>query len=124
MDKLFIEETMGTPKVSFDPNGDFLIMGRSLPIDPVGFYNPVLSWIKSCPAKSINFDIRLDYLNTSSAKQLYNILILLIDNSVVNSLVINWYYEESDEDSYNTGREFESLVNLTFNFKEYAEVLD
>ncbi len=124
MDALYIEETIATPRVSFQTNGHFQLFGRSLPLDPVVFYNPVISWIKSCQAQNINFDIRLDYLNSSSAKQLYNILILLNENPSIKTINVNWYFEENDEDGYNTGREFESLVNLKFNFKEYVEVLD
>ncbi len=124
MDAFYIDETMGTPRVSLNQDGNFLIQGRSLPIDPVGFYNPVINWIKSFQSDNINFDIRLDYLNTSSSKQLYIILELLSSNPFIKSLNVNWYYEENDEDGYNTGREFESLVNLKFNFKEYEEVLD
>ena len=124
MEEILFEETKGTPRVELKPNGNLLIQGRSLPLDPVGFYNPVLDWVKNCIATSVNLDIRLDYLNTSSSKQLYTILFLLKENSSIKSLNINWHYEEGDEDGYDTGREFESLINIPFNFLEYAEVLD
>jgi len=124
MKSMHIEETLGTPKVDLNPNGELLIQGRSLPIDPVGFYNPIIDWVMACEISSVQLNIRLDYLNTSSAKQLYSIIMLLKENPSVTSLIINWFYEEGDEDGYNTGREFESLVNIQFIFHEYAEILD
>lgn len=124
METIYIEETKGTPRIDLKPNGNLLIKGRSLPIDPIGFYNPVLDWVMSCEASDITLDIWLDYLNTSSSKQLYTIIMLLKENSNVKTLKISWYYEEGDEDGYQTGREFESLVNIPFHFQELAELID
>jgi hypothetical protein len=48
----------------------------------------------------------------------------LSENPSVFSKTVNWHYEEGDDESYETGREFESLTRLNFNFLEYAEVPD
>lgn len=124
MNTINIEETKSTPRVELNPDGNLLFQGRSLPIDPAGFYNPIINWILECRSESINLDLRLDYLNTSSAKQLYTIMLFLKNNSSVKSFTINWYYEGGDEDGYNTGREFESLIEIPFKFHEYAEIND
>jgi hypothetical protein len=124
MKSLFIEESKATPKVNFNPNGELFIHGRSLPEDPVGFYTPVLDWIKDCDCESVTLNLKLEYLNTSSSKQVYSLLCLLNENSLVQSKTVNWHYEEGDDESFETGKEFESLTKIKFNFYEYAEVLD
>lgn len=124
MKSLFIEESKATPKVSFNPNGELFIHGRSLPEDPLGFYQPILDWIKNCTCESITLNLKLEYLNTSSSKQIYTLLCLLNENALIVNKLVNWHYEEGDDESFETGKEFEALTKIQFNFFEYAEVLD
>lgn len=124
MKALFIEESKATPKVMFNPNGELFIHGRSLPEDPVGFYNPILDWIKECTCEEVTLNLRLEYLNTSSSKQVYTLLCLLNDNEKISSKFVNWHYEEGDDESYETGKEFENLTKIQFNFFEYAEIFE
>jgi hypothetical protein len=119
---IYLEETKITPRVEFDTSGELNIRGRSLPRDPGGFYGPLLHWAKDCEAETINFTIRLEYMNTSSAKYLYNLLCILRDNIHVKLFSVNWYYEEGDEDVYDAGCEFEVMSNLSFKFFEYEEI--
>lgn len=119
---LLIDETKGTPRVSFKPNGELLIEGHSLPENPARFYRPLQDWIKTCRTESITLDIRLIYLNMSSAKELRLIFRFLQENPYIKSVRINWHYEEGDDDCYDTGREFEASTGLHFQFHEYAEV--
>ena len=123
MNAIFVEETKGTPRVEFNPNGDMLVVGRSLPEDPFSFYNPLLHWAKECTSDKVNLDLRLDYMNTSSSKQIYTLLSNIAENKNIASATINWYYEEGDDDGYETGKEFESMVKIPFHFHEYAEIL-
>lgn len=123
MNRLFIEATKATPRVEFLPDGELLIHGRSLPEDPVSFYAPLLHWIDECTVENITLEIRMEYLNTSSSKQLYTLLCNAKNNITIKNIIINWYYEEGDEDGYEVGKEFESMSKLHFNFHEYAETL-
>ena len=124
MKSLFIEVSKATPKVNFNPNGELFIHGRSLPEDPVGFYSPVLNWIKECTCDVITLNLKLEYLNTVSSKQVYSLLCLLNENPFIKSRSVNWHYEEGDDESYETGKEFEALTKIPFNFLEYAEITD
>ena len=121
MEPLLIYETEVTPKIEFYPDGNLFIEGRSLPIDSIGFYNPIIKWVNEISAPVINLLIRMEYMNTSSAKQLYTIMILLKENVQVKSLNINWYYEEDDNDGHDTGLEFETLIDTPFRFYAYSE---
>ena len=121
MKYLFIEETQKTPRVELNTNGEIIISGRSLPNDATDFYNPICRWIEEASIPKINLTIRLDYVNTGSSKYLFIILQLLKNNLLVKSLNINWHYEEDDESGYDIGLEFESLINIPFNFHTYSE---
>jgi hypothetical protein len=121
MDALIIEPTKATPRVNFQPEGELKIEGRSLPEDPFTFYNPVLNWIRNYSGNEIVLDLRLEYMNTASSKQIFTLLADLKDNTSIKNHLINWHYEEGDEDALDTGKEFEQLVNIPFQFHEYAE---
>lgn len=124
MKTLFIEATKCSPRVSFNTNGELFMHGRSLPEDPVNFYTPVLDWIKNCSCENVILNLKLEYLNTSSSKQLYTLLCLLKENTVIKHKHVNWHYEEGDDESYETGKEFEILTKVPFSFFEYAEAID
>jgi hypothetical protein len=123
MDRLFKEATKATPRVEFLPSGECSIHGRSLPEDPHGFYNPLHQWMKACKIENIELEIRLEYMNTSSYKQVYTLLSCIKENIFIKYPRIDWYFEEGDDDGYETGKEFESLIKLPFYFHEYAEAV-
>jgi hypothetical protein len=101
-----------------------LLEGRSLPEDPHGFYSPIMNWVKSFTGSKATLEIRLEYLNTSSSKQLYEFLSIIKNTSSIKDININWYYEEGDEDALETGKEFEAMTKLTFAFHEFAEIVE
>jgi hypothetical protein len=124
MDALFIEETKGTPRVSLSLEGEMHIEGRSLPEDPVQFYLPVLEWVRKSTVENVTIYVRLDYMNTSSSKELYLFFKYIKQNIHVKTVIVNWYYEEGDDDVYEIGREFEAIVDLPFYYHTYAEAFD
>jgi hypothetical protein len=124
MNTLSIDATKGTPKIQFCPDGELFIEGRSLPEDPTGFYAPVHEWIKKCKTENINLHFKLDYMNTSSSKELYLFFTFLKENKNIKHINVNWHYEEGDDEVYNTGYEFETLTSIPFHFHEYSEILE
>ena len=68
MEALKLEGSFNLPSIDFNPSSGVLkILGRSIPENPVKFYEPLESWIiefiKGNP-KVIVFFIHLEYLNT------------------------------------------------------------
>ena len=124
MNSLLIDETRGTPRVRLYPNGEIFIEGRSLPADPAEFYSPILNWVKDCQTETVNIHIRLEYMNTSSSKEIQSFFRLIKENLHIKNATVNWYYEEGDDDGYDVGREFELFSKIPFIFHEYAEALD
>lgn len=126
MNQLTIEPTETSPKINFNPEGLFLMEGESRPENVVKFYEPVINWLKdyakSPSGKNITFDFKLEYFNSSSAKFIMDIF-LEMENVSKNgsSVMINWYYDEMDEDLLESGEEYHKLVKVPFNFIPITE---
>ena len=54
--------------------------------------------------EKVDFDLILDYINTSCAKKLFELLKTLDANTSVSAININWYYQDWDEDNLETGQ--------------------
>src|SRR5438105_1441485 len=103
METINIEATPKTPGVMFEPDqGMLVIKGRSIPENSVEFYRPMMEWLEKYsaqPVKKTNVNIQLEYFNTSSSKCILDIFKKLeAIHKKGNEIVINWYYEEDDED--------------------------
>lgn len=119
MDILSIESTPRTPSVKFNPDdGIFRIQGRSTPDDAIGFYSPLIDYLKKynpVPEKKTEFHVYLEYFNTSSSKCMFDIFKLFANiHERGNQVDIYWYYVEGDDDMLETGQDFESLTAVSF----------
>jgi hypothetical protein len=94
------------------------IKGRSIPENSIEFYKPVVDWLEeyaSVPASKTIVNVQLEYFNTSSSKCILDVfkkLEVLKKNQ--NDVVINWYYEEDDEDMLEAGEDYESIIKVPF----------
>jgi len=119
MDNFIIEGSKQTPEIKFDASSGILeIMGRSIPENTFEFFNPVLTWLeeyaKSPAAKTI-VKVNLEYFNTSSSK--YILEIFKRAKSILNDgndVLVEWYYEEDDEEMMETGEDYEDVSGLPF----------
>ena len=132
MDSLIIEATEDSPKILFDTvSNRFVISGESRPENAGKFYTPVINWIikfeeelqrrkETKDDSTIIFVFKLDYFNSTSAKYIMDIL-LIIKKFVDQGYKINmeWHYDKRDDDMLDAGNEFSDTVDLKFNFIEY-----
>ena len=122
MEPIYIEGTIRTPFVSLDPSGKFKISGRSIHENPSKFFDPIVEWVEAyvqdSPETTV-FDIELEYFNSGSSRYILDLLRLLLENRKSNNLVINWYFEDGDDDLLERGQYYESILNMKFNFIEY-----
>jgi hypothetical protein len=120
MDPLFLESTKSSPEVRLMPDGNIKITGRSISETIVDFYKPVGDWINEyikMPADVTRVDVNLEYFNSASSKILINLCFRLTHVQLKHKkLVINWYYEDGDEDIREKGEYFSSVLNIPFNF--------
>lgn len=119
MDALIIEKTGDTPKIVLDANNNiFEISDRSLPENANGFFEPVFTWLSEYaanPNATTKFVFSLEYFNTSSAKQIAKILLILEKLSKTNDVSICWQYKTDDNDMMAAGERYSKLLNMQFN---------
>jgi hypothetical protein len=121
MKRIFIESTRQTPYIELDPNGHLKIKGRSIHENPAIFFDPLVNWIKEYikkPQETTIFDIELEYFNSGSSRYILMILQTLSEIEKTNKILVNWYYEDGDDDLLERGQYFSSLLSLNFNFIE------
>ncbi|MGF1565518.1 MAG: DUF1987 domain-containing protein [Flavobacteriales bacterium] len=124
MEDIRIEGTPKTPTVNFTSStGTLDIKGRSIPENSIEFYKPLMDWIeqyaKSAQPKT-TVNIQLEYFNTSSSKCILDLFKKL--EAVNNEIVINWYYEEDDEDMLEAGEDYDAIINIPFRMIEIEEI--
>jgi len=115
-----IESTKNTPEITLNPEGFISLKGRSMNVNMTEFFKQIEDWIDlyiSAPAEETCFDIYLEYLDTTNL----NFYITLLKKVELIKLknkkyIINWYYEEGDEDIAEKGEDISSILNLPFNF--------
>lgn len=122
IEPLFIESTRKTPAVTLDPNGLIKIQGRSIPEDASIFYKGIVKWIKEYIAlgkETTRVDLKFEYLNSGTSKYVLQILNALKElPKEGNKLIINWYYEDGDDDILERGEYFSSILELKINLIE------
>lgn len=126
MEDLNIEGTPKTPTIRFDmKSGEMLIKGRSIPENSIEFYKPLTEALDSyaeSPQSATKVNIQLEYFNTSSSKCILDVFKKLEKiNSGGSSVVINWHYEEDDEDMLEAGEDYEAIINVPFKMIEVEE---
>jgi hypothetical protein len=127
MDSINIEGTPKTPSVSFDAKtGQIEIKGRSIPENSIEFYKPLVEWLDKYSDVAqglVNVVIQLEYFNTSSSKCILDVFKKLenIHNKNKTEVVINWYYEEDDEDMLEAGEDYQSILKIPFKMVEISE---
>ena len=94
------------------------IAGESYLEEATLFYKPIYEWLQEYikTKKSILFNFKLSYVNTSSSKHVLFILRLLkdyIDNG--GDVVANWYIESGDTDTEEDVEDYMIISGLTIN---------
>lgn len=124
MKQLLIEETADTPKVQLDRDKNFFeISGLSLPEDAIEFYKPVLEWLEEyskSPNNETNFNLKLEYFNTASSKQIIQLLLFLEKLNAKSKVKIRWHYKDIDEDMHDLGEEYAEIIKVDFELVEYT----
>ncbi|MBF0289897.1 MAG: DUF1987 domain-containing protein [SAR324 cluster bacterium] len=122
MENLNIAATKHTPLIQFNTETHILeIRGRSYPENTFEFYEPVMKWLKEyfeSTSNTTTIDFEINYFNSTSSKLFFDMFDLFVDAQENGSkIVINWEYDEEDEDSEEAGEgfqeDFDSLeINL------------
>jgi hypothetical protein len=127
MDNLVLEGSPKTPEINFNLNSGILeIKGRSIPENSVEFYKPLIDWIGvygNEPKENTIIEMRLEYFNTSSSKCILDLFKKLESiNTGATEVLVNWYFEEDDEDMEEAGEDYDAIINLPFKMVEVEEI--
>ena len=126
METINVEASPKTPSIMFDAGQGILqIKGRSIPENSVEFYRPMMEWLEkymNAPHKETNVNIQLEYFNTSSSKCILDIFKKLeAIHKKGNNIVINWFYEEDDEDMQEAGEDYQAIIQVPFKMQMVQE---
>jgi hypothetical protein len=120
MEILLIEGSAKTPTIKFDSKAGLIeIKGRSIPENSIEFYKPLIDWLdkySSNPRPNTTVNIQLEYFNTSSSKCILDVFKKLetINKGGNSEVIINWHYEEDDDDMSEAGEDYQAIINVPF----------
>lgn len=123
MEKYSIKATKNSPFVLLDPNGFVKLQGRCIMDDAKDFFKPILTWIENFPGSKVLIEINLEYINTSSTKQIFSIFKLLKTHLNIKEVITNWYFEEGDKDGLDFGKDISKAFEFNFHYFEYSEIV-
>ena len=113
-DNIYIEGTDSTPLVELNIDEKVLnISGISIPENPFYFYSRIYDRIDRLTIDDIIININLVYVNSTSYKTILLLFMKLRDKRI--EVIINWTYEEDDEDILDVINDVESISNLKIN---------
>jgi hypothetical protein len=130
MNPLLIKETTATPEIRFNiTDNDFELRGCSRPEDVRDFFTPVIQWLEGLKSavtddlvqkhknNPVVFKFKFDYFNSSSAKFILDILVLINQIHAIGlDMRIDWYYDENDDDMKEVGEELSEVVDFPFEY--------
>ena len=118
-----------SPKVVFEPKKYFFEMeGNSRPENVRDFFYPIIDTLKEHfdglirkanneDEPEFNFNFKLEYFNSASAKFISDILVIVKNCNENNvKIKVNWYFEDGDEDMKEVGEDFSDMITFPFNF--------
>ena len=124
MENINIDGTPKTPTIHFNKDSGVLeIKGRSIPENSIEFYKPMLDWIEAyakAPKGDTQVNIKLEYFNTSSSKCILDVFKKL-ETVTGTKMVINWFYEQDDEDMLEAGEDYQAIINVPFKMIQIEE---
>ncbi len=118
--KVHIQSSKNSPEVILLPEGTIKIRGRGLTVNKIDIPDEIIKWIEEYildPHESTTIDICFEYLNSYSSTILVSIIKKI--SSVMlkgKKLIINWHYEDDDDDVYERGECLSSSISIPFNF--------
>ena len=112
---MVITETKHSPYFIIDKERGFILLkGKSTLTNTRDFYKPIIDeindYVDNNPVNT-RMIVDLEYFNTSSSKLILEIF-LALKKLMINEIpiVVEWYYEEDDEDMYESGTDYNEIL--------------
>lgn len=123
-ERIELPKTDDKPWVLLDQEENiFEIGGKSLPENSIEFYTPIKEWFLEYlkqPNKETHFVCKFEYFNSSSARRILEILVLLKSISLTeNKIKVSWYHEKGDLLLQRKGQEMLRILEIPFEILEF-----
>jgi hypothetical protein len=132
METLVLEGSTINPRVNFEPSERTLeISGYSRPENVRDFYLPLIEWLEEYKLwilknqkadeslEPITFKFKYIYFNSSSAKFIHDIMLVLSEMQKSNiPIKVYWFFDEDDDELREAGEELSDMANLPFHYVE------
>lgn len=121
MENLIKKRTKSSPKVELNAEtGKCLLEGESYLENSLEFYEEIYKWFKEYAKQTYNtihVIIKIEYMNTSSIKHMFNFILLLKTiEEQGKEIIVEWYYMADDydleDDVLDIASETEMEINL------------
>lgn len=125
MEDYYVEGLEERPTIHFKASSGVMeISESSYPEYTNEIYNPVMEWLDQYlieEGKTIEFNFRLDYFNTSTSFRFQQIINLLNEYHIQKNgnVTINWHYEKGDIDMQENGEDYAKDSKVPFNLVTY-----
>jgi hypothetical protein len=122
-----ILSTKDTPEIILNPEGIITIRGRSMNGNFAELGGQIEDWIDkylNSPAELTFVVFHMEYFNKVNSKVFISMIKKIETLSQKNKkYIINWYYDEGDEDILEKGEFLSLSLNIPFNFIEVNDSL-
>jgi len=116
-DKTVIATELG-PEIVLRATGSISISGRSMAEDSSAYYKEAFKWIEQFieekGSAKITLEIDLVYFNSSSAKQLLKLLLMI--KNAEKLLSVKWFYMKNSHMLLERGKELSEIIELDFDY--------
>ncbi|PKQ69995.1 DUF1987 domain-containing protein [Raineya orbicola] len=114
------KKTYFTPDVNFSAStGICTISGESYQEETFEFFNRLIAWLEEYIVKirkPIEMNYKLTYFNTSSARAIQEMVIMLKKyKDQGGNVTINWYYVDEEDSTYEEAEDMQAQVGIRFN---------
>jgi hypothetical protein len=124
MTELKLAGTLSTPTIrcsSVPPR--VYMQGDSYPENAFDLYQPILQWLQShleAADATLDMELRLVYLNTSSVRVMMDLFDLLEEaHRSGKQVAVRWYYDPQNERVAELAQEFKEDLSLPFAIQPY-----
>ncbi len=122
MESIIIDGTKISPRINLNyEKGLIELEGRSLPEQAHDLYKPLIKWLeeyKTQPKELTTVIFNLEYINSSSNKYILQILKKIDElHKDGNKMDVTWFYDEEDDDLYETALEYNDVLSVDINIK-------
>lgn len=122
MEAIKLDPSTHSPLVRFDLDGHMLLEGRAIPEDVNKLFNPLVDFVTNLAVPHAVLNINLEYFNTATSKKMLEFLKHLDANNKIEKVLINWHYEDGDDDSAEMAEIYEECLNRSeFRYIMHAE---